>query len=186
MSKQRIKLAVIAIVAIVATLLTQQTLAYYTTIGKATNVVTSGDIALTIIEKTDTGADFPASGVQVIPGDVVSKIVTVENSCDHPFYLRVKLVNSSTDPNLVAQDCLQVDLNTTSWTVGADGFIYYNTILQPGQSTEPVFTQVEVVGEALGREDIGTTLDLTVKAYAVQSEHNSAEHPWDAAGWPAE
>ena len=44
----------------------------------------------------------------------------------------------------------------------------------------------EVVGEALGREDLGTTLNLTVKAYAVQSEHNSAAHPWDAAGWPAE
>jgi hypothetical protein len=29
-------------------------------------------------------------------------------------------------------------------------------------------------------------LSLTVNAYAVQSENNPAEHPWDAAGWPAE
>lgn len=186
MNKQGTKLVLVAVIAIMLTLLTQPTLAYYTVIGKATNVVTSGDIALTIHEKTDQGADFPAEGVQVIPGDIVSKVVTVENSCSHPFYLRVKLVNSSTDPDLIAQDCLKVNLNTTDWTVGADGYIYYNSILQPGQSTQPVFTQVEVVGEALGREDVGTTLNLTVKAYAVQSEHNSAEHPWDAAGWPAE
>lgn len=186
MKKQKLTLLLIAVVAIMVTLVIQPTLAYYTVIGKATNVVTSGDIALTIYEKTDSGEDFPSDGVQVIPGDIVSKIVTVENSCTHPFYLRVKLVNSATDPNLVAEDCLKVDLNTANWTLKEDGFIYYNSILQPGQTTEPVFTQVEVVGDALGREGAGTTLDLTVKAYAVQSEHNSAVNPWDAAGWPAE
>ncbi len=183
---KRWKVALIAVVAILVALITTQTLAYYTALGKATNVVTSGDIALTIHEKTTDGADFPAEGVNVIPGDVVDKRVTVENTCGHPFYLRVKLVNSSTSAALLPEDCLRVDLNTVDWTVGEDGFIYYNRILQPGQTTEPVFTQVEIVGEAVGREDIGTTLGLTVKAYAVQSEHNSAEHPWDATGWPAE
>ena len=48
MNKQGVKLALIAVIAVMLTLLTQPTLAYYTVIGKATNVVTSGDIALTI------------------------------------------------------------------------------------------------------------------------------------------
>ena len=183
---KRVKVALIAVVAILMTLITTQTLAYYTTIGKATNVVTSGDIALKIHEKTDTGEDFPAEGVTVIPGDQVSKIVTIENTCGHPFYLRVKLVNTSDSAELVAEECLKVDLNTADWTQGTDGFIYYNRVLQPGEVTQPVFTQVEVIGSAVDRENIGSTLALTVKAYAVQSAHNSAEHPWDAAGWPAE
>lgn len=186
MKKRYLKLTVIALVVILATLITQQTLAYYTVLGKATNVVTSGDIALKINEKTDTGEDFPTEGVTVIPGDVVSKIVSVENTCQHPFYLRVKLVNSSDSAALMPQECLKVDLNTAYWTQAQDGYIYYNRVLEPGQTTEPVFTQVEVVGTAIDRENIGSTLNLTVKAFAVQSEHNSAEHPWDAAGWPAE
>lgn len=186
MKRQRIKLLIIALAAVLATLFSQGTLAYYSVIGKATNVVTSGDISLAIYEKTADDQDFPAEGVYVIPGDVVSKRVTVENVCGHPFYLRVKLVNGSTDQALNADDCLKVDLNTTDWTVGQDGFIYYNKILEPGQTTAPVFTEVEIVGEKLGRENIGTTLELTVKAFAVQSENNPAEHPWDAAGWPAE
>ena len=183
---KRWKVAVIAVVVVLVTLVTTQTLAYYTTSGIATNVVTSGDIALTIYEKTADGANFPTEGVNVIPGDVVDKIVTVENSCQHPFYLRVKLASSSTSAELLPQECLKVDLNTTDWTEGADGYIYYNRILEPGQVTEPVFTQVEIVGEAVTREDIGTTLGLTVKAYAVQSENNPAANPWDASGWPAE
>ena len=66
------------------------------------------------------------------------------------------------------------------------GYIYYNTVLEPGQTTTPVFTQVEVVGQNVGMEQIGQTLSLTVNAYAVQSKNNPAEQPWEASGWPAE
>lgn len=185
MKSLRMKLLVIALAVALIAILSFGTLAFYSVIGTATNVITTGDIELAIHEKTADGQDFPEEGVSVIPGDVVDKIVTVENVCDHPFYLRVKLVNDSTDQNLSA-DSLQVDLNTTNWTVGEDGFIYYNTVLQPGQITEPVFTQVEVVGEYVTLENIGAIMSLTVNAYALQSENNPAEHPWDASGWPAE
>lgn len=184
MKKTRNTCLVLAVAVILITLISAPTLAYYTVIGKATNVVTSGDISLAIHEKTADGADFPAEGVTVLPGDVVGKRVTVENVCAHPFYLRVQLYNPATKQVLSVSDCMQVDLNTNDWTVGADGFIYYNTVLQPGQTTQPVFTQVHIVGEKVTRENIGDTLQLTVNAYAVQSENNPAEHPWDAAGWP--
>ena len=89
------RLLIIALAAILLTVLTQPTLAYYTTIGKATNVVTSGDIQLVIHEKTADGSNFPAEGVYIMPGDIVSKQVSIENVCDHPFYLRVKLVSGA-------------------------------------------------------------------------------------------
>lgn len=185
MKDLRTKILVIAMLVAIIAVLSYGTLAFYSTTGKATNVITTGGIQLTVHEKTAEGADFPAEGVSVIPGDVVDKIVTVENTCDHPFYLRVKLVNSSTDQSL-PPDSLQVDLNTANWTDGRDGYIYYNTVLEPGQTTEPVFTQVEVVGQYVTVDHIGETMSLTVDAYALQSENNPAEHPWDAAGWPAE
>ena len=183
--KARNRLLLIALAAILLTVLTQPSLAYYTTVGKATNVVTSGNIQLRIHEKTADGSEFPEDGVYVIPGDIVSKQVSVENVCGHPFYLRVKLVSGTTNATLSPDDCLKLDMNTENWTQ-ADGFWYYNRILQPGETTENLFTQVEIVGSKVDRTFVGSTLSITVNAYAVQSENNPADHPWEAAGWPAE
>ena len=183
--KAKGRLLLIALAAILMTVLTQPTLAYYTTIGRATNVVTSGSIRLQIHEKTAGGEDFPTEGVYVIPGDIVSKQVSVENVCDHPFYLRIRLVSSTTNEALLPEDAMKLDIDTVNWTY-LDGFYYYNQILQPGQTTPTLFTQVEIIGSQVDRSHIGSTLSLTVDAYAVQSENNPADHPWDAAGWPAE
>ena len=183
--KAKSKLLLVALAAILATVLTQPTLAFYTTIGKATNVVTSGNIELKIHEKTADGSNFPTEGVYIIPGDIVSKQVSVENICEHPFYLRVKLVSSSNDQALSAEDCMKLDIDTTNWT-WKDGYYYFNRILQPGETTPALFTQVEIIGSKVDRSNIGSTLSLTVNAYAVQSENNTAEHPWDALGWPAD
>ena len=183
--RAKARLLLIALSAILLTVLTQPTLAYYTTVGKATNVVTSGDIQLKIHEKTADGSDFPAEGIYIIPGDIVSKQVSVENICAHPFYLRVSLVSGSTNQDLTPEDCLKLDIDTQNWTL-REGYYYFDRILQPGEVTPPLFTQVEIVGSKVDQTHIGSTLSLTVNAYAVQSEHNPAEHPWDAAGWPAE
>jgi hypothetical protein len=183
--KAKARLLLIALCAIFLTVLTQPTLAYYTTIGKATNVVTSGDIQLKIHERTADGSAFPAEGVYIIPGDIVSKQVSVENVCAHPFYLRVKLVSGSTNQALNPDDCLKLDIDTQNWTL-IDGYYYFNRILQPGETTPTLFTQVEIVGSKVDQTHAGSTLRLTVNAYAVQSENNPAEYPWDASGWPAE
>ncbi|MBR2047598.1 MAG: hypothetical protein IJ960_03285 [Oscillospiraceae bacterium] len=185
MAGTRRKLALIAIAAIFVTLLSQNTLAYYSLIGKATNVVTSGDIQLVIHEYTADGSPFPEEGVYIIPGDIVGKTVVIENVCGHPFYLRVRLVNGIDSQELSAEEVFRVNLNESAWTSREDGCIYYNEILQPGESTPPVFTQVEIVGDKVDQNYIGKTLTLTVTAQAVQSEHNPAQHPWEAAGWPA-
>ena len=183
--KAKSRLLLIALAAILSTVLTQPTLAYYTTIGKATNVVTSGDISLQIHEKTADGSDFPSGGVYIIPGDIVSKQVSVENVCGHPFYLRIQLVSGSTNEALSADDCLKMDIDTVNWTY-VDGYYYFNRILQPGETTPTLFTQVEIVGSKVDQSHIGSTLSLTVNAYAVQSQNNPAEYPWLASGWPAE
>ena len=183
--KAKFRLLLIALAAILVTVLTQPTLAYYTVLGKATNVITSGDVQLKIIEKTADGSDFPAEGVSVIPGDIVSKRVTVENVCNQPFYLRVQLVSSTTNEALPPDECMNVNIDTVNWTL-RDGYYYYNRVLQPTETTPALFTEVEIVGEKVDRTHGGSVLSLTVNAYAVQSANNPADHPWDAAGWPAD
>lgn len=183
--KAKSRLLLIATTAILITVLTKPSLAFYTSVGTATNVVTSGGIEMVIHEKTTDGSDFPAEGVFVIPGDIVSKQVSIENACNHPFYLRVTLVSGITNEALAPKDCLEIDIDTKNWT-HRDGYYYYNKVLQPGETTPALFTQVEIVGGKVDQSHIGSNLSLTVNAYAVQSENNPAKYPWDASGWPVD
>ena len=185
MRNPRRKLLLLALVALILALAAQMSVAYFSTTGTATNVVTSGGIRLTIHEVTDGGKPFPKNGVKVIPGDVVHKEVFVENSFDHPFWLRVRLVWGDDSERLDAESALQItDLNDSEWILHSDGYYYYHRILEPREFTEPLFKEVHLVGDLVDQHDIGTALTITVKAEAVQSEHNPAQYPWDASGWP--
>jgi len=181
------KLFVVAMVALTLTLLTQGTLAYYTTVGLATNVVTSGDIRFIIHETTDAGTEFPREGVYIVPGDVVSKRVSIESDCSHPFYLRVKMVYGIESQELSSEDCFKLNIDESNWELH-DGWYYYKGIVQPGETTPYVFSHVEIVGSKVDNSYIGKTLTLTVKAQAVQSEHNPVDggNTHLASGWPRE
>ena len=115
MGKTKLKFLAIALIAIVLTFNTQGTLAYYSTVGKATNVVTSGNIQFIIHEKTDQGTEFPKEGVYIVPGDIVSKEVSIENVCEHPFYLRVKLVYGIDSQELSSEDCFKLNIDESNW-----------------------------------------------------------------------
>lgn len=183
----KVRLFAIALCAIILTLIVQDSLAFYSVIGKATNVVTSGDIELQIHEMTDQGTAFPEEGVYIVPGDIVSKQVSIENVCDHPFYLRVKVIYGVDSQELSAEDCFKLNIDAENWHL-QDGWYYYKGIVAPGQTTPNVFSHVEIVGSKVDQSYIGKTLTLTVRAQAVQSENNPVEDmkTYLASGWPAE
>ena len=185
MGKLKIRCLTIAYIAIAFTFLTQSTLAYYSTVGKATNVVTSGNIQFIIHEMTDQGTEFPTEGVYIVPGDIVSKKVSVENVCEHPFYLRVKLVYGGDSQELSAEDCFKLNIDETNWQY-VDGWYYYKGIVNPGETTPDVFSKVEIVGSKVDNNYLGKTLTLSVVAHAVQSENNPVEgtDTFTASGWP--
>lgn len=182
----RLKLMSVALAAVILTLFSQGTLAFYSTVGKATNVVTSGNLRFIIHEQTASGTPFPAAGVYIVPGDVISKEVTIENNCDHPFYLRVKMVYGVDSTALSAEDCFKLNINSTNWTLNS-GWYYYNGIVKPGETTPKVFSSVEIVGSKVDNSYIGKVLTLSVVAQAVQSENNplTGGDVFTAAGWPA-
>ncbi|MBP3706398.1 MAG: hypothetical protein J6J13_04010 [Clostridia bacterium] len=183
----KIKFVSIALVAIIMTFITQSTLSYYTTVGKATNVVTSGNIRFMINERTDSGTEFPKEGVYIMPGDIVSKQVSITSDCSHPFYLRVKLVYGINSSELPYEDCFKLNIDENNWQLH-DGWYYYKGIVNPFDSTPNVFSHVEIVGSKVDNSYIGKTLTLTVKADAVQSENNPVEgtDTYKALGWPRE
>lgn len=183
--KSKLQALLVAFALLLACNVTQETLAYYTVTGTATNVVTSGSITLKIREQTKDGEPFPEQGIQVRPGDKVSKEVTVENTCGQPFYLRIQLVNGlAENVSLPLEEVFAFDLNTTDWTHHEDGYYYYNHILQPGQMSSALFKEVEIVRKHVDVRFSGRTLTLSVTAQAVQSKNNPADYPWNASGWP--
>lgn len=171
-------------ISIIGVLLMSGTLAYYTAEEKAVNVITSGKVDVEIHEKTADGKDFPKEGVVIMPGDRVSKIVTFENTGNHPLYLRVKLTQSVDDKTLSAENCLSMNINTEEWTF-KDGYYYYYQALQPQETTKPIFTEVYIDGKHVTNEYLGKAFSLDVTAYAVQSEYNG-ETVWEAGNWPKE
>lgn len=187
MGKIKLKIFVVALVAIMMAFISTSTLAYYSAVGKATNVVTSGKIQFKIHEMTDAGTPFPQEGVYIVPGDIVSKKVTIESDCDHPFYLRVKIVYGVNSQELTAEDCFKLNINEEQWMFH-DGWYYYKGIVAPGETTPQVFSHVEMVGAKIDNSYLGKTLTLTVDAQAVQSENNPVEDglTYTAFGWPAE
>ncbi len=187
MQKIKLRLLTIVVIAIIFTFCTQTTLAYYTTVGKATNVVTSGNIKFIIHETTDQGTAFPEEGVYIMPGEVVSKEVSIESDCEHPFYLRVKIVYGVNSEELSSEDCFKLNINEEYWQL-VDGWYYYKDMVNPGETTPNFFSKVEIVGNKVDSSYIGKTLSLTVVAHAVQSENNpiNGTNTFEALGWPAE
>ena len=187
LGKIKIKIFVVALVAALMAFIGTSTLAYYTAVGNATNVVTSGNIQFIIRETTDQGKDFPKEGVYIVPGDVVSKKVAIESDCEHPFYLRVKMVYGIDSQELTTEDCFKLNINEAHWELH-DGWYYYKGVVQPEETTPYVFSHVEIVGSKVDNSYIGKTLTLTVDAQAVQSENNPITDgkTYTASGWPKE
>lgn len=158
------------------------TLSYFTVTGTARNVVTAGNVRLGLHQ---TGAD---SGITIMPGDTVETSASVENTGAHPLYLRVKLSYSVSGDELSAEDAarvMELALNTEDWTLQEDGYYYYRTALDVGETTTALYTAVSFDGDGMDNSYLGQKLSLTVTAYGVQSENNT-DSPLTALGWPAE
>lgn len=178
--KRRIFL--ICLVAALLAMASVGTYAYYTQKAVATNVITTGGVDIALYEATAEGEPYPSEPVTILPGDVVSKVVTVENTGGHPAYLRIRLTPGINDSQLTAADCIRLDINEDAWTQSGD-YYYYNTALAPGSTTEPLFTQVTFVGEKVTNAYLGKLFSLDVDVFAVQSENNG-DSPLEAHGWP--
>lgn len=183
------KIFTIAVVAICLSLLGYGTLAYFTAEDTAHNVIISGKINVELLEWADEAKTepFPEDGVSgVMPGTEVTKIVEVKNTGSNPAYIRVMVdkaiilpqsVDGEADPGLML-----LDFDETCWTLGEDGFYYYNEALNPGEVTKPLFASVRFAAD-MGNIYQNSTATVDVFVYAVQASNNG-DTVLDAAGWP--
>ncbi len=176
------KILILCLVALLIALASAGTYSNSVYTHKATNVITSGGVDIALHSLTADGKPAPSEPVVIMPGDVISKQLLVENTANHPVFLRIKLTPGINDAKLSAEGCIQMDIDPAHWTL-RDGYYYYNQILQPGQKTPALFTQLSFTGSKMTNAYLGKLFSLDVDVQAVQSEHNGTD-PLKALGWP--
>lgn len=183
----RKKILVFALAALCLSFALTGTLAFFTAEETAHNVITTGGVDIELLEwadedKTEVFTDV----IGVVPGIDVTKIVEVKNTGSAEAWVRLSAstaiildegVEGEVDLSLVT-----IDFNTTDWTLGEDGWYYYNKALKPGEITAPLFTTVSFAADMDNMyQNSDTTVD--VMAMAVQSANNGIAAT-EAVGWP--
>lgn len=164
------------------------TIAYFTDNEVATNVITAGNIDITLVEKKAISGEIYSVPFEeiigVMPGEEYSKETFVINSGDYAAYVRVSVevlftLNNGI-PISTTENPIEINYNTTNWTF-KDGFYYYNTVLEPGEFTEPLFTTVTFV-DKMDNSFSNSKGNVKVLAYATQVANNG-NSVFDAEGW---
>ena len=142
--------------------------AYLVTTSQKTNNITLGYNKIAL-EEDYTPPLTMAKGISY------EKKPYVRNTGNVDCYVRVRCEISDSR----VADALTIDYNTTNWTKEADGYWYYNEVLEPGEVTEPLFTTVTISSEA--PDLVLDGYDIFVYAESVQTvEGQTADQIWNS------
>ena len=179
------KLLILSALAICIATLAAGTVAFFTSEGKAHNVITTGGVEIAVQEWADEEKTKPFEDLTgVMPNTTVTKIAEIKNTGASDAWIRVLVTKNIelTGDGTPDTGLVELDLNRTDWTLGEDGYLYYNKILKPGEVTASVFTSVSF-SKTMGNEYQNATATVDVAAEAVQSDNNGTT-VMDAQGWP--
>lgn len=176
------KTLIFSIIFIVFTIFSVGVVAYFVSESTFRGTISTGSLKLKVHQESIDGVNVAGDGFVVMPGDVVSRIVTVENVGEQSLYLRVKLITSIEGEELSTQNVLGMNINTEEWTY-KDGYYYYYKALEPGEVSSTLFTEITINGELVDNKYLGKNILLDVVAQATQSKNN-ADSVLDAEGWP--
>jgi predicted ribosomally synthesized peptide with SipW-like signal peptide len=184
------KITIFALIAVCLSLLAYGTTAYFTYEDKATNVIVAGNIKIELqVLSVPAGGGDPVENddaIDVLPGYAVSKIVQVKNKGSNAAWIRLSVdkvlalaegIAGEADVSLVSYN-----LNTEYWKE-KDGFYYYKDMLNPGETTKPLFTEV-LFSPKMGDMYQQSKATINVIAYATQVANNGTD-VFSAAGWPS-
>jgi alternate signal-mediated exported protein len=123
----------------------------------------------------------PTGPVQ--PGRTIDKVVGATNQGNQAAFVRLLVwpVIVSQDgqplPATVGDQLSFIDLNETDWMAGGDGYYYFRGRLEPGATTPPLFTGVQVrVG--LEAAYAGAHLTIEVKTEATEPRVETYRTSW--------
>lgn len=181
------RILILALAAILVGCAIGGTMAYYTNQNAVTNVITAGNIRAELQEWADLDMKVPYADPEdaIMPGDDVTKVVTVKNIGDFDAWIRLRFVTSAEGDNIPSEGELPMllDVDTEAWTL-QDGWYYYNAKLEPGVTAEPLFTTVSFPTE-MDNQWQSATFHIAIDMQATQVAHNGTS-ALDAAeaSWP--
>ena len=182
-------MVLVAALALLVGLVAYGTVAYFSGEAHVTNVITTGDVNIALVEKDANGDPWPEKGISgVMPGQSVVKEVQVDNVGTGEAWVRVMVDSQITAPNGTQLDTgvLSFDFDQDTWKAGQDGYYYYAVPLKAEEITPALFTQV-TFSTAMDNDYQGCTVNVTVYAQAVQVKNNPAPNGdvTQVVGWPA-
>lgn len=189
------QISAIAVIAMCLAILASGTIAYFTAEDQVHNVITSNGVDIAIEEWQEVEGElvpYPENPQETMPGNEISKIVTIKN-LDAESYIRarievvVKLADGTviTDPAVLAS-AIVVEVEDGKWLQkeGDTVWYYYADPVAEGASTDALISEVIFSGSDMGNMFQNCEVSVTVYAQAVQVANNSAS-ALEAAGWPA-
>lgn len=166
-------LAITLCIAMLAIAIVGGTLAYFTDTDEKTNTFTVGNVGIVLTEpKWDaTGA---MEALDAYPGEPLAKDPTVTNDGKNPCFVRLEVTGLDQFVAEYGEDAMikyrtdyVVDVLGTNWVLHDDGYYYHTVVLQPGETTDALFDQIVIPTQLTNDEE---TIDIVVKAYAVQAQ----------------
>ena len=186
------KIFYIAAIIICLSIISGGTLAYFTAEDTATNVITSGDVDVSVIEQQLVGGEiqpYPAEPVNIMPGTSISKIVSARSMAQEAWVrMSYTLTVFGADgeklpvPGRELEKMISVRVNIKDW-ISEDDWWYYPNPVSSGDTTAPFFEEVVFSGPDIGNEYQNCTVIIDVNAQAVQKAHNGTT-VMEASGWP--
>lgn len=176
---------IISLIIALTAIISSSTIAYYSASEKAINVITTGGVSIELNEYGEGGKAFEDIE-NALPGDTYVKQVEIENTAENPVWVRanVEIGIELQDPEAKPEEgAVILDFDTANWTLGDDGYYYYNSALNASETTLPVFSHVTLSKDMDNRYQ-DCTIHVIVAAQAVQTANNGSS-ALTAAGWPA-
>ena len=167
-----------SIVVLVVLLVVGGTMAWFTDKGEATNKFTGGTVDIEVIEKFDKPDNWN-------PGAEAEKKVSIESLGSKQTYVRVALIPQWDDDSSLPISNVELILADNDDWIYKDGWYYYKKILNEDDVTSLLLEEVRLKDET-DDDYQGRTLEIKVKAEAVQASHNAYEDVWGAGSLPDE
>lgn len=166
-----------SILVLVVLLIVGGTMAWFTHNEEATNVFAAGTVEIQVNETYNQPIDWK-------PGAKTQKEVSIESLGSKQSYVRVALIPKWDDSSLPINnvELIFADDYADNW-IYKDGWHYYKHILDGDKETSLLLKKVELKDET-DDDYQGKTLEIKVKAEAVQASHEAYKEVWGIDNLP--
>lgn len=198
------KTAIVSAVVLLAALIAGGTLAVFTGQGRATNVITTGTIDISLNDSIAGGQKTEAGYTldNVMPGSTVAKTVSVTNNGTGDAWIRINtntvIIPPKAGPS-PGTDAVRINYNLggqgAHWFDGGDGWYYYSAPVKgasvTGKVTTPDLFSTVTLKKEMSDAYQNCKIIINVQAQAVQAKHNgegltelTTENLSSVQGWP--